>query len=159
MILEGAGNNGPGCSRKALNPRLESGAGQHLRTLKRWSHLLFLSCSSKPLSHSFTHSFNKHLCCDTDLQEGLRAPPGQVPLLCPPCGLSHTRPLHPGPSAHERVSVPSAHSLPIALGGSLGGGEAGCLSSVRLLCGEVSSPWCLLCGVHGPLPGGRVPGG
>lgn len=56
------------------------------------------------------------------------------------------RPLCPLPS-HRPWGVPCRR------------GEAGCLSSVRLLCGEVSSPWCLLCGVHGPLPGGRVPGG
>lgn len=55
------------------------------------------------------------------------------------------RPLCPLPS-HRPWGVPCRR------------GEAGCLSSVRLLCGEVSSPWCLLCGVHGPLPGGRVPG-
>lgn len=57
MVLEGAGNNGPGYSGKALDPRLESRPGQHLRTLKRRSHLLFLSCSVSSTPWALVHSF------------------------------------------------------------------------------------------------------
>lgn len=111
-------------------------------------------------TRSLIHSTNTSAATQT-CRKGLRAPPGQVPLLGqeragqllrPPCRLSHVRPLHPGPHSHGSVSPPSAHSLPIALGGPLGRGE-------RLLCAEVSSPWCLVRRVRGHLSRGRVTAG
>ena len=86
-------------------------------------------------TRSLIHSTNTSAATQT-CRKGLRAPPGQVPLLGqeragqllrPPCRLSHVRPLHPGPHSHGSVSPPSAHSLPIALGGPLGEGRGCCV--------------------------------
>ena len=82
-------------------------------------------------TRSLIHSTNTSAATQT-CRKGLSAPPGQVPLLGQeragqllrlPCRLSHVRPLHPGPHSHRSVSPPSAHSLPIALGGPLGEGR------------------------------------
>lgn len=64
-----------------------------------------------------------------------RQPPG----LC-----RHQRPLCPLPSHRPWRGFPWEK------------GEAGRLSSMRLLCAEVSSPWCLVRGVHGHLSRRRV---
>lgn len=109
---------------------------------------------------SVTRSLNKQLCCDPDLQEGAQGPAWPSPPASPAGRpLSHMPPASWSRFPRKGRCPPLPTPFPSPLGVPWGRGEAGCLSSVRLLCGEVSSPWCLLCGVHGHLPRGRVPGG